>query len=99
MVRWMRTGQASGLKAREAMQWAKEVVEYVNTKHGGHLSVYYDAFGEYATIRWFVDEESLAVLEQKLGQLMTDQGYWQLVAKAKDLFIEGSIKDTVMRAI
>ena len=99
MVRWMRTARAKATKVPQAIQWAKEITEYVNAKHGAQTSVYVDSFGDHPTIRWFADVESLAVLEQKFGQIMTDQGYWQVIAKAADLFIEGSIEDTVTRAI
>jgi hypothetical protein len=99
MVRWMRTARANATKVPQAIQWAKEIAEHVKSKHGGELSVYMDTFGEYPTIRWIADVESLAVLEQRFGQIMTDQAYWQAIAKADDLFIQGSINDTVMRAI
>jgi hypothetical protein len=99
MVRWMRTARAVGTKVPQAIQWAKEVAEYVNTKQGGELRVSVDAFGEYPTIRWFADVESLAFLEQRLGEIMVDQGYWQLIAKAEGLFVEGTINDTVMNII
>ena len=99
MVRWMRTARAMGTKVPQAIQWAKELAEYLNTKHGAQLTVYLDIFGEYPTMRWFTDAESLAALEQRTAPIMADPGYWQFVAKTADLFIESSITDTITSAI
>jgi hypothetical protein len=99
MVRWTRTGRAARGKVPQAIQWAKELTEWLNKKYGGHLSVYMDCFGEYATIRWFRDYESLADLEKAVEKIITDKEYWQWAGKATDLFIEGSFTDTAMASL
>jgi hypothetical protein len=99
MVRWTRSGRVARGKEQQAMQWAKQMVEWVNIKYGSQLSVYVDCFGEYGTIRWFRDYESLADLEKRMERLMGDQEYWQHVGRSTELFIEGSFTDTVMASL
>jgi len=94
----MRTARVARGKQPQALQWAKEIVEWMKAKHSAQASTYMDAFGDYLTIRWFIEAESLAALEQGLDKIAADQEYWQKAGKAADLFIEGSITDTVMRS-
>jgi hypothetical protein len=58
-----------------------------------------DYFGEAGTIRWFVDYENLAAFEKIYDPILGDQEYWQKVNQGVDLIVEGSVFDTVMRAI
>ena len=99
MVRWIRTGRIASGKFPQAMQFAREMVEFANKKYKIQMSVYMDIFGEYSTIRWFVDYADLAALEKVSNQVMADQEYWQKVKQVADLFIQGSMYDTVMRSI
>jgi len=99
MVRWTRAGRVARGKELQAIQWAKELTEWANKKYGGQLSVYMDCFGEFGTIRWFRDYESLGEVEKRIETLLKDQEYLQRVGPAMDLFIEGSFNDTVMRSL
>ncbi len=99
MVRWTRSVRIARGKPLEAMQWAKEITEWINKKYNLQTKVYVDSFGEVGTLRWFVDHESLAVLEKSWDQLLGDQEYWQKVNQSNDLFVEDSLFDTVMRTI
>jgi hypothetical protein len=99
MVRFMRTARAARGKGPQLIQFAKEITEFMKSKYGTQSSVYMDSFGDYLTIRWFTEYESLAAGEQITEKFMADQEYWQKVAKAADLFIEGSVTDTVMRSL
>jgi hypothetical protein len=99
MVRWTRSARIARGKGVQTMQWAKEITEWANKKYNLQMKVYLDYFGEYGTIRWFVDYENLAILEKTFDQLLGDQEYWQKVNQSNDLLVEGSGFDTVMRAI
>ena len=54
MVRWVRKGRAKAGKMSQAVQWAKEIAEYINKKHGVPVAAYVEKFGEIGTIRWFI---------------------------------------------
>ena len=100
MVRWTRSARiANSGKMAQAIQWAKEMAEFMNQKYKMQMSVYTDIFGEYGTIRWFSDVSDLAAFEKVRNQLMTDQEYLKKLIQTADLFIEGSGYDTVMQAI
>jgi uncharacterized alpha/beta hydrolase family protein len=100
MVRWTRSAKVSSAKNMpQAIQWAKEVAEFINKKYKIHVSVYMDSFGEVGTIRWFCDYEDLASMEKIGKQLIADQEYFKRLAETGDLFTQGSIYDTVMQAL
>ena len=89
---------ASG-KFPQAMQWAKEITEFLNKKYKTQSSVYLDIFGEWGTIRWFADYADLAAFEKFKNQALVDQEYMKKLSQGADLFIQGSAFDTVMQTI
>jgi hypothetical protein len=100
MIRWTRSLRIASAKYfPQATQWAKEIAEFVNKKYKIQVSVYMDSFGEIGTIRWFCDYEDLATMEKVRIQMDKDQEYWQKVFQASDFIMQGSVHDTVMRAI
>lgn len=100
MIRWTRSAKVSSPKiTSQAIQWAKEIAEFINKKYKIQVSVYMDSFGDIGTIRWFCDYEDFAAMEKVGNQLMADQEYWKRIDQASNLFLPGSIYDTAMRAI
>ncbi len=99
MIRWTRSAQIAHGKAPQAMQWSKEVTEFVNKKYKTQMTVYMDFFGEVGTIRWFNDYTDLAALEKVRNQLLADQEYFQKLNQSADLLVQGSAFDTVMHTI
>lgn len=99
MIRFQRTAVASGVNPLKAIQWSKEVAEFINGKYpGGNLRAFMGQFGAYGTIYWSADFEDLAALDRWTQQIMADQGYWEMIAKAEGLFQEGRGIDIVMRS-
>jgi hypothetical protein len=99
MIRWTRSARIVPAKFMEAMQWAKDIAEFTNKKHGTKTTVYLDSFGEYGTIRWFWDCDDLATLEKVGYQLFADPEYLQKISRGPELLMPGSVVDTVMRTI
>ena len=100
MVRFQRTARAKGGKFPEAMQFAKEVAGYLNDKYAPvTIQVYSELFGDVNTIYWYADYKDLATIEGINARLLADQGYWAILNKAADLFIEGSVHDTLMMSV
>lgn len=100
MVRWQRSIRAKGTKILQAIQWAKEVTDYVNGKQPDYkVQVFSSAFGDVNMLVWHADFEDLAALD-KYGKFFNmDQGYQELVMKAAELFIEGSVYDSAFEAL
>jgi hypothetical protein len=100
MIRYYRSARAKNGKLIEAIQFAKEVTEYLNKKYSPLLcQVYTATSGDYGTIYWYGDHKDLASVESFQRQLTSDQGYWAIVNKGIGSFIEGSIHDTMMSSL
>ena len=91
MVRWVRTGRAKAGKMSQAVQWAKEIAEYINKKYGVTVSAFADVFGEIDTIRWYVDYANLDAIEKLRSELILDRDYLKKVSPVAELFIEGKL--------
>ncbi len=63
MIRCERTAIASGINTLKAIQWAKEITEFINKKHPQiKLQAFSGRFAPYGTIYWAADCEDLAAL-------------------------------------
>jgi hypothetical protein len=96
----MRSARIAYGKYSEVLQFATEISEFSKKYEGaGNVGIYLDSFGEIGTIRWFVDYENLASLEKVMHQIYADPDWFKKINEAKDLFIEGSFHDVVMRSL
>lgn len=99
MYRFHRTAMAKQSKLQEAFKFAKEMSEYLGTKYAPvKVQAYLEIFGDNGRIHWYSDYDDLASVEKITGKIRKDQGYWEILNKANDVFIEGSIQDTLMQA-
>ena len=100
MIRFQRSIRTARGKGLEARQWAKEVTEYINGKHPeSNLQVFAERFGDISVLVWQVDLGDLAALDKFQQGLNADEGYWAMLKKSYDLFIEGSVADTVFETL
>jgi hypothetical protein len=99
MVRFQRVIKIKSGKLKEALEWAKEFRDFVNKKESRTtFQIFREEFGAPMAIHWFVDFENLAVLEQEMATLMSDEEYMAFVWKSADFIIEGTTKDTLLRS-
>jgi len=100
MIRFVRSAKVSRGKLPEAIKWAKEVAEYINTKDPvPTIRVYAGLFGDVNTIFWEAEHKDLASVEAALGKLTADPGYWTAVRKSGELIVDGSVRDSVMGSV
>ena len=100
MIRFQRSIRTARGKGLEATQWAKEITEYINGQRpDAKLQVFSPRFGDINSILWQVDLDDLAALDQYQQFLNTNEGYWALIQKSYDLFMEGSVDDTVLESL
>ena len=100
MIRWQRSIRSSGARNLEAVQWAKEVTDYINSKHPDHkVQAFSSRFGDVSLLVWQVDFEDLAALDKYQESFNTDQGYWEMVNNAAGFFIEGTVYDNVFESL
>ena len=101
MVRFHRSARISkGAMLPEALKWAKEVAEYLNSNYPETaVLVFVEQYGAAGTIHWYADYEDIATLDRLGSQLLADEGYQAILNKSTDLFIEGSTNDTLMASV
>lgn len=100
MVRFERSARVARGKQQEARQWAQEVTDYANSNHPeGKLQVLSERFGNLGRISWQADFDDLAALDRYQKSFDTDEGYWALLSKSTELFIENSVNDTVYETL
>jgi uncharacterized phage-like protein YoqJ len=103
MIRLQWTARISRGKNQGAIQWAKQVAEYLKSKYPKILAIaaYEEHFGNVNTIHIFSDYESLAALEAVESQYPSDAAFQDLFNKSNEagLFIEGSIHGTLVKSL
>lgn len=100
MIRFHRSIRSARSNAAEAIEWAKEVADYLNGKYAGtNVQVFAHRFGDVSTIVWEVDFDTLANLDDYQHTLNSNEEYWAVVAKGVGLFVEGSVHDTVLESL
>ena len=98
MIRFQRSMQLK--RGKHGMRWAKELTDYINTAHGKpSFQFLRSRFGNVSTVYWIADFKDLAVLEAWQQKIGADAGYRELVNKAIDIVIDGSINDTVLEFV
>ena len=96
----IREALVKGGKMREAVQFAKEIMEYDrNLLPNSKGRLYMEVFGDYGKIYWIIENKDLATIQNNTRKLRTDPGRRAILQKAAGLFIEGSVHDTLMGAI
>ena len=100
MIRFQRSIRTARGRGLEATQWAKDIAGYVNGQRSeANLQVFSLRFGNINTIVWQADFDNLAALDQYQQALNTDEGFWALIQKSYDLFMEDSVDDTVLESL
>ena len=95
-VRFQRTALVAGVKGQEAMAFAADVSKYVTETLGLPTTWGLQVGGTFATLHWFSEYADMAELEAALLKITTDSGYLDVLAKAKDLFVEGRTEDSII---
>ena len=100
VIRWQRSIRHRHGKWSAAVQWTKEAAQYLNTLcPETQVQVFTMRFGALDTIHSIADFEDLAALDRWQKRLWSSEGYRELVIKSpNDLFIEGSVIDTVLES-
>jgi hypothetical protein len=103
VIRLQWTARISRGKNQGAIQWAKQVAEYLKSKYPQILEIAAceEHFGNVNTIHLFSDYESLATLESVEAQYPSDAAFQDLFNKSNEagLFIEGSIHGTLVKSL
>jgi hypothetical protein len=99
MIAITRTASIAPGKTGDAIALAHQVAKYIKDKHGTTLEVLMPIGGNPARITWHARYESLAQWETLTAKLLADKEYMELLAKNKDTFLPGSVRDEIWRTI
>jgi hypothetical protein len=79
-----------------AMQLAAEVTGCVNRQHSLKMNFGAEVFNE-CRIHWYFDFESVDKLSAMGMTLLQDAKYTEMLTKGKGLWVEGSLRDTIVK--
>jgi hypothetical protein len=99
MYRFIRTATAkNGASVPAALQWAGDVSAYLNKTYSLNLKFGMELFGD-AKIHWHFDTDSLDKATAVNAKMMQDREYAGMLEKAKVLWLDGGLKDTIVAII
>ncbi len=98
MVLFTRRSTPKPGKYFDAIKWAKEVADYVNTNYGTNLFVYSQRYGEnpIGTIFWVGSFETTSSFEEISMNLGQDEGYITKIGPGSELIVGGTTYDNFL---
>ncbi len=96
LIRTVQAKNAAMLPA--ALQFAAEVTRYVNKTYGTNVQYGVEAFSG-AVLHWHFQAESLDQMTALDAKLLQDREYASLLGNAKDLWVDGTFKDTIVNLL
>lgn len=96
MYRFIRTATLrTAASAPGGLRFASEVTNHINRRYGLGLKFGFETYGA-SRIHWHFDIDSADKIQQVNAQLMEDRDYLGLLEKYKDVWAEGTMKDTLV---
>ncbi len=81
--------------APAALLFGQEVCAHLNRKHGLAIRCGVELFDR-AKIHWYSDADSLEKFSAVFADMMQDRDYLAMVEKSRALWVEGSLKDSMV---
>jgi hypothetical protein len=99
MFQFIRTVEAkNAAMLPAALQFAAEVTTYVNKTYALGLKYGMEVFSG-ATLHWHFQTDSLDKITAIHTKLLQDRDYGEMLTKAKDLWVDGTFKDTIVSIV
>jgi hypothetical protein len=96
----LRSIQVRASSAEAAIKHAKALAAYVNAHDASaNTQVFIEVFGQGGTLYWLGDVESAGALEQRENQRAADPEWQALGRQGEALFVEGSLRTTLLRPV
>ena len=86
-------------KTSSAMKFAHEISAYMHTTFGVDIDVLRPIGGNPQCVAWSVQYQDLAALDSISQKSFADKHYWELVNKARDNFMAGSMRDSIWQSM
>lgn len=99
MFRMIRTATVkTASRSAAAMQFAGEITAYLNKTYSLNTTFGMEIFGA-SKIHWHLETDSLDKITAMNAKLMQDREYQALLQKGQDLWLEASLKDTLVAIV
>jgi hypothetical protein len=99
MIYFYRSASIAPGKLSSSLTFAKEIVGYLKEKIGIDVTIAMPIGGNPNRIGWASHYENLAAYEATMTKMLSDPKYMELVGKAADNFIAGSVRDELWRSL
>ncbi len=78
-----------------AIQFGTEVTAYLNKRHSLNMKFGVEIFGR-PSLHWYFESDSVDKMTQVNAALLKDRDYLGMLEKVKGVWVEGSMKDTIV---
>lgn len=78
-----------------AIQFATDITAYLNKRHSINMKFGVEIFGQ-PSIHWYFESDSIDKMTQVNSALLKDRDYLGMLEKVKGVWVEGSLKDTIV---
>lgn len=101
MVRMVRKAQVDSSDVARVRQWIERYTGYMAAADPEQVTVtsWMEAYGAYGKVYWMIDAPSLAVLDEFLERLPTEDGYREILKAGSELFVSGQTSDLLLKEV
>ena len=99
MITLFRSGAIAPGKTGDMMVFAHKIAAYFKANFGVELEVMMPIGGNPMRVGWAGRYKDLAAMEAVMNRMLTDKKYMDMAAKGTDLFIPGSLQDSIWRTV
>lgn len=96
MFRFIRTATiCNAAHTPAAVGFARELTGYLNKKYDLQLQVGVEMFDQ-LRMHWHFEVDKIEDVARLNQQLMEDKNYWKMLDGAKQYWVDGTLKDTIV---
>lgn len=99
MISFYRIAGVAPGRTAAAIGFAHEIAGHMKSTYGVELEVLRPIGGNPQRIAWATRYKDLAALDAVNSKIMTDKRYWEMIGKASDNFVAGSMHDSIWQTL
>ena len=99
MIAFNRVASIAPGKTAAAIAFGKEIAAYMKEAYKVDLEMLMPVGGNPQRLAWSARYADLAALDAVNGKILMDKKYWEIINKNSDLFLAGSIHDSMWRTV
>ena len=96
MIRFHRTALPKIGRFPQAIQWAKAFAFFMHERYDVDIKVYAESAGR---IHWHADYPTWEAFGKVRKETLSDSDYWGHIGRTAEMFVEGTLQDTVLNLV